>query len=237
MNNRDIVINELNAAGITNKYSVAAILAVIDKESGFKPQSEISYANTDNDCIRSIFSKTKKLSDQDLNSLKSDPVKFFNLVYGPDANKTTKYGNGPSDGYTYRGRGFNQLTFKGNYKKYGDLIKMDLVTSPDLVNDPKVAAKVVAAYFKETFKNNAKLVKSRYGASNINDFKDEKNAVNAFYNANAGFGKDTSRITTQGKTKALKKVSSFLNITPAKGALISLPLILIGALIYYYSKK
>jgi len=28
--NKDIIINELQAAGITNKYSVAAILSIID---------------------------------------------------------------------------------------------------------------------------------------------------------------------------------------------------------------
>jgi hypothetical protein len=33
--NKDIIIAELKAAGITNQYSIAAILAVIDKESGF----------------------------------------------------------------------------------------------------------------------------------------------------------------------------------------------------------
>jgi predicted chitinase len=228
--NKDIIISELKAAGITNQYSIAAILAVIDKESGFKPQTEISYANTSNARIRSIFvDRTKNLTDQQINDLKKDPVKFFNFVYGG------KYGNSATEGYMYRGRGYNQLTYKGNYKYYSDILKLDLVKNPDLVNNPAVAAKVVAAYFKENFKNNASIVKARYGANNINDFKDAKTAVNAFYNANAGFGKDTSKSITEGKTKALKKVNSFIN--PATGLIISLPLIFIGALIFYYLKK
>lgn len=229
--NRDIVINELKAAGITNQYSIAAILAIIDKESGFKPQSEISYATTSNARIKSIFDKTKTLSDSELTNLKKDPVKFFNFVYGG------KYGNSATEGYLYRGRGFNQLTFKANYQKYSKILKLDLVNNPDMVNDPKVAAKVVAAYFNEQFKNNASIVKKRYGANNINDFKDTKTAVNAFYNANAGFGKDTSNVTTPGKTKALKKVDSFFNITPATGLAISLPLLLIGGLLVYYFNR
>jgi predicted chitinase len=228
--NKDIIVNELKAAGITNQYSIAAILAVIDKESGFKPQTEISYANTSNPRIRGIYTdRTGSLSDEQLNTLKKDPVKFFNFVYGG------KYGNSPTEGYTYRGRGFNQLTYKGNYKYYSDLLKLDLVKNPDLVNDPAVAAKIVAAYFKENFKNNAKIVKARYGANNINDFNDARTAVNAFYNANAGFGKDTSKDVTEGKTKALKKVNSFIN--PATGLIISLPIIFIGALIFYYLRK
>jgi predicted chitinase len=230
--NKDIIIAELKAAGITNQYSIAAILAVIDKESGFKPQTEISYKNTANADIRKIplFNKQlKNVSDAELSILKKDEVKFFNKVYNGIG------GNSPTEGFAYRGRGFNQLTSKGNYKKYGEILGLNLVNNPDLVNNPVIAAKVAAAYFVRNFKNNAAIVKARYGANNINDFKDAKTAVNAFYNANAGFRKDTSKIVTTGKTKALKKVSSFLN--PTTGLIISLPLIFIGALIFYYLKK
>jgi predicted chitinase len=228
--NRNIVINELKTAGINNKYSIAAILAVIDKESGFKPQSEKSYSNTSNARIQDIFEKTKTLSDAELTNLKKDPVKFFNFVYGG------RFGNTASEGYLYRGRGFNQLTFKDNYKRYSNLLKIDLVNNPDLVNDPKIAAKIVSLYFIDRFKNNADIVLKRYKAKNINDFNDSKTAVNAFYNANAGFGKDTSKLVTPGKTKALSKVDSFLKIVTT-GAKITLPLLIIGGLLFYYLNK
>ena len=234
MSNRDLVIKALNDAGINNQYSVAAILSIIDKESGFKPQTEISYRNTDNADIRNIplFKKQlANLTDAELTILKKDDIKFFNKVYNNIA------GNGPLDGYNYRGRGFNQLTGKGNYQKYGEILGLNLLNNPDLVNDPKTAARIVAAYFIRNFKNNATIVRNRYGANNINDFKDTTTAVNAFYNANAGFGKDTSKIVTKGKTKALKKVNSYMNITPAKGLIISLPLILISFILFYYIKK
>jgi predicted chitinase len=230
--NKDIVINALKDSGITNQYSIAAILAIIDKESGFKPQTEITYANTDNARIRTIFTeRTASLSDAQINNLKKDPVTFFNFVYGG------KFGNSVTEGFSYRGRGFNQLTGKDNYAYYSKVLDLNLVNNPDLVNDPKVAAKIVAAYFNSAFKNNKTLLAKRYKANNINDFKDTTNAVNAFYNINAGLKKDTSKATTEGKTKALKKVNSFLNITPAKGLIISLPIVLISALLFYYLKK
>ena len=229
--NKDLVLKELQNSGITNKYSVAAVMAIIDKESGFKPQSEKAYSGNTNSYIRSKFEKTKLLNDAALTTLKSSPENFFDYIYG------SRFGNNAKEGYKYRGRGFNQLTFKGNYRKFGEMIKMNLVDNPDLVNDPIVAAKVVAAFFKEAFKNSASIIQKRYGAANINDFKDAKTAVNAFYNANAGFKKDTSNVTTAGKTKALKKVSSFLDITPATGAAIGLPVLLItGLLIYYFNR-
>lgn len=52
-------------------------------------------------------------------------------------------------GKKYRGRGYIQLTHKGNYKKYGDMIDVDLVNNPEKANDPEVAAKILAAYIKE----------------------------------------------------------------------------------------
>ena len=223
---KSILIQEIKNAGITNKYSIAAILSIVAKESGFKPQSEASYATTSNARIKSIFSITRALDDTQLNTLKKDPVKFFNFVYGG------KMGNSSIEGNTYKGRGLNQLTGKNNYRKFGDLLKLDLIKSPDLVNDPVIASKIVALYFKEAFKNNAGTILTRYKAKNINDFKDTTLAVNVFYNANAGFGKDTSKVITQGKTKALSLVDTFLKeiSKPATG----LGIIIVAAVIAIY---
>jgi len=231
--NINIVIQALKDTGITNPVSISAILAVISKESGFIPQSELSYAGTSNARIREIFSKTKTLSDAKLSELKADPVKFFNYVYGG------RYGNdGPIDGYKYRGRGFNQLTFKDNYIYYSKLLNMDLVNNPDLLNRPDIAAKVVAAYMLRQFKLYPELIQTRYGSSGINDFTDTTKAVSVFYNANAGFGKDTSGTMPEGKKIALSRVESiykstvkFLN-SPA-GKVISLGGILLTAGIIY----
>ena len=226
MSVKNTLIQELKNVGITNKYSIAAILSVVAKESNFKPQSESSYANTSNERIRSIFSKTKTLSDAALNTLKANPVNFFNFVY------VGKSGNSATEGFLYRGRGLNQLTGKGNYKKYGDLLKLDLINNPDLVNGPAVASKIVALYFVNQFKDNAATILKRYKAKNINDFKNTTTAVNAFYNANAGYGKDTSNITTTGKTKALNSVDTFLK--ELGKPIITIPLLLIGACIAFY---
>jgi putative chitinase len=204
--NIELVTNELIKAGIANKFAIAAVLAVISKESGFIPQTELSYSKTSNSRIREIFSKTSSLTDQQLNALKANPENFFNYVYGG------KYGNSPNEGYKFRGRGFNQLTFKDNYSAYGKLLGLDLINNPDLVNDPQIAAKITAAYFKKRFQDSKDIVLKRYGAKNINDFNDTTTAVNAFYNANAGFGKDTSKTLTEGKKTALSKVKSIYDI-------------------------
>ena len=51
------------------------------------------------------------------------------------------------DGYKYRGRGYIQLTGKEAYEKIGKILGVNLVSDPDKVNDPSIAAKIVPAFF------------------------------------------------------------------------------------------
>jgi len=145
--------------GITNKYLRVGILCTIAKESNFKPKSEKTYHSTGNSRIYQIWPKLKKLGDAKVEAMKkstspSDGHKkaglgFFDYLYGG------RYGNGPEktgDGSRYRGRGFNQVTFKGTYKKYADLTGIDLVGNPDLLNKPDVAAKVAVAFLANRIK-------------------------------------------------------------------------------------
>ena len=87
-------------------------------------------------------------------------------------------GNGPvssGDGWKYRGRGFNQLTGRANYKKYGNIIGKDLVENPDLVNDTKVAADIAIAF----------ATKGK-PASSFPTFTDKTAAAEFFADVNAG---------------------------------------------------
>jgi hypothetical protein len=49
----------------------------------------------------------------------------------------------------YYGRGFIQLTWLDNYKAYGDALKVDLVKNPNLALNPKIAARILAYFFKK----------------------------------------------------------------------------------------
>jgi hypothetical protein len=55
----------------------------------------------------------------------------------------------PGDGARYHGRGFIQLTGRGNYHKYGQLLEVPLEAEPDLALSPDVASGVLAQYFKD----------------------------------------------------------------------------------------
>ena len=55
----------------------------------------------------------------------------------------------PGDGARYHGRGYIQLTGRGNYRTYGGKLGVPLEDDPDLALDPAVAARVLGLYFKD----------------------------------------------------------------------------------------
>ena len=178
--NISLLISSMTDKGITDPLTQIGILSVISKECNFKPKSEVPYDTTSNSRIKGIFgSRVSSLSDSELDALKSKPEDFFNLVYA------NIIGNGSAssgDGWTYRGRGFNQLTGRSNYKKYGNIIGKDLVGNPDLVNDPKVAADIAIAF----------ATKGK-PASNFPKFTDKTAAAEFFADINAGGGVSSHR--------------------------------------------
>lgn len=71
-------------------------------------------------------------------------------LYNPPGNIATRIGNTqPGDGPRFKGRGFIQLTGRFNYKKFGPVVGADLIVNPDLANDPKTAAELLAAFIKD----------------------------------------------------------------------------------------
>lgn len=53
------------------------------------------------------------------------------------------------DGLKYKGRGLLQITGRSNYKKYGDLIGLDLIESPDLLLNIDNAVHVSCEFWKQ----------------------------------------------------------------------------------------
>lgn len=201
------IIKAAKSSGVTNKYVITAILAIVSKESGFVPRSEASYSGTPGARIAKIFGRRGYTDDQ-WDTIKKDPVKFFDIIYGG------RYGNASNEGYKYRGRGFNQITFKGNYEVYAQETGLNIINDPDLLNTVDAAAKCVIAYFKRNVKKAPADIKSRYNFTDINSFKNLDDATGAIYHANAGWGKSYSEIvadSTGGRKKAFDKSGPLFN--------------------------
>lgn len=163
-NNIKIILDKLKREGITNPITQIGILSTIGKESGFIPQNENSYCNTSDIQIVKIFGKRGRKC----RSLKCDDPKFFDCIYGSESGMSL--GNTePGDGYKYRGRGFNQITGRSNYRSYG------YESNPDSLNKPEGAADAAIKF----------LTKGK--GSSLNDkFKNVDEAIKYFVNVNAG---------------------------------------------------
>ena len=210
-------IDSLKAAmvkgGITNPYSIAALLAIISKESSFYPKRE--NMNYSAPRIKQVWTG---IGSAKAAELANNPQKLANYVYAqkPNGYRSDAYGNvDPTDGYDYRGGGYNQLTWRGSYKKIGNQIGEPLEKKPQLIENPKIASKVVVQFMQNRFKDLIRLghLKEYGGAKDINDFKDLENATMAFYHANTGAAKPVFKIknlkntdTLGGMKKALERV-------------------------------
>lgn len=176
--------------GIKNGNTIAALLAVASKESSFIPQNEnLKYT------AKRIMEVWPKTTPVDAEKWANNPVALANAKYGG------KFGNGPNEGFAYRGRGFNQITFKARYKQLGDFLKIDLVKDPDLLNNPLIAAKAFIAYY---------LIELKRNKIDPNAFKTKQIALDTIYQANAGkIGKPISD-TTGGYAKAASRYDDLI---------------------------
>lgn len=212
--NANAIVVQAKAKGITNPYSLAALLSIVGKESGFHLKAEGSYRGTDNARIRKIFGdRLAGYNDAALTALKQNDIAFFDAVYGYKTAVGRQNGNTmPGDGWKYRGHGYNQTTFKNTLAKIGKQIGANLVDHPELAETTDVGAKMVVQYFLNTFDTGKKLGKlALYNSTGINDFKNFNDSLNAFYHANAGWGKTKAAIE-QDPTGGLAKARSMVSI-------------------------
>src|SRR5262245_14671662 len=88
----------------------------------------------------------------------SGELKYMEEIWGPTAQQkkyeppsdvARRLGNTQrGDGFRYRGRGPIQVTGRANYKKYGDLLGVDLVGNPDLAATPQYAFSTAGLFWK-----------------------------------------------------------------------------------------
>lgn len=200
------LMGQMISAGIVNQYTQAAILSVVYKESSFIPKNEnLNYSEKR---ILEVWPATPLQAAKDS---ANNPEKLGNLKYGG------KYGNSPTEGYKFRGRGYNQITFKSAYEKYSNLIKVDLIADPDKLNTPTYAGQVAISFFRNGLPQLGSTLTNYYNnaSHDINAFNTLEDAVGAIYHVNAGAGSKMEKIlldTTGGRKKAFSVSEFFLDV-------------------------
>jgi putative chitinase len=148
------ITNAMNRFQINTPIRQAAFLAQVGYESGGFPLPPI--AESFNYSVARLPRVFRELSPEQCLALGRQPgetsvpqarqQQLANLVY------ENRYGNGPAssgNGWTYRGSGLIQITFRDNFNAAGQALGIDLDTYPDLVrNDPGTAALVAAWYWQ-----------------------------------------------------------------------------------------
>jgi len=106
------------------------------------------------------------------------PLREMQSIWNTDRKPFDKYegrkdlGNvQPGDGARFPGRGFVQLTGRANYRTYGQRIYQPLEDQPDLANEPKIAAQILAMFIADR----AEKIDTALRAS---DFASARRAVN-----------------------------------------------------------
>lgn len=209
--NVDILISECKSQGITNKYLIAGILATVAKESGFKPQNE--NLNYSEEALKKTFGSYFGPGKANPSEFAKKPEKIANYIYGNTIKNGEiipgRFGNTePGDGWKFRGRGFNQITFKGNYKLYQDIIP-DILDNPDLLNNVPDAAKAAVRFYVRIFKNDDKKIKNSYNKSAY-DMSDWNEALLLIINATAGIGNEKTNAKVKKEYDKAKLSHQFL---------------------------
>lgn len=155
-----------------SKYQKAYILATVWHETGakFHPITENLYYKTPErlKAVWPVRFRNLKEAEKYTNS----PRELGNYVYGG------KLGNNYlADGYTYRGRGYVQITGKVNYQKFAVLLDKDLVRDPELANDPDIAYTVLIRGIMEGLFTGRKL--KDYVSGNKVDYVNARSVINA----------------------------------------------------------
>ena len=112
---------------ITNTLRLAHFLAQCGHESGgFRAvQENLNYSA---DGLNKIFPKYFKNAGRDAAQFARNPEKIANVVY---ANRMANGDTASGDGWRFRGRGYIQLTGKGNYTKFDKMVTERMIKIED----------------------------------------------------------------------------------------------------------
>jgi len=145
----DIMVKALNAAAIKDATQRAMIWGQCAHESQnfTKLVEDVNYSKKGLLTSWSKYFVDDPASPYDTSKFLGKPDLILNRVYAGKVGNSKDETVG--DGYKYRGRGFIQLTGKGNYVAASKAVGLDLVNNPDAASQAAIAAKLVIWYFRE----------------------------------------------------------------------------------------
>jgi predicted chitinase len=155
MDGRALAAAAFVKSGYFDYDEMRQLMGQLEGESRFHPKSEdLRYSpGRFSEVFRVPLEKATEI-------VRQGPEAIANFAYA------SKNGNKePGDGYRYRGRGYVQLTGRANYQEMGNAIGVDLVSNPELANEPYLAARIAAEYYRTKRDKYGKDLRSAAGAT------------------------------------------------------------------------
>jgi predicted chitinase len=162
---------------VTDVGQIAYILATAEHESRFGAYDLRDFPRHNWMEEDPGFSPPKYVTPQQFRVDLADYIRrskaYFNEKYNGHLGN-----QGVDDGYKYRGRGYVQLTGRGNYARVGSRLRppVDLVKNPEKVLQPELAARIIVQGMKEGLYAGPKL--SDYIKGEKRDFVGARAIVN-----------------------------------------------------------
>ncbi len=138
-----ILVSTLAQHEINTPLRVAHFMAQIGNETGGL-QALVENLNYSADRLRQVW-PSRFPDDATAQQYAHQPERLANFVY---ANRLGNGDTASGDGWRYRGRGYIQLTGRGNYRTYGAAAGIDAEADPDIVADPVSGFVFACAYWK-----------------------------------------------------------------------------------------
>lgn len=166
--------------GLTHPNAIASLLGIAGGETRWKTVEENFNYTADRllEVFPGVFKGDKELAQK----WAGNPGgQFPEFIYGYQTAKGKGLGNVlPGDGAKFIGRGYIQITGRGNYQVYKDLTGHDLINNPKLLNNPQIAAEVSVKYMLRRCKVNPsdpgyfEAAMRAVGANNVSNVKARK---------------------------------------------------------------
>jgi|TARA_R110000822_G_scaffold47109_3_gene125127 predicted chitinase len=163
-------IELFNRTGGETKFdnSLKQVLKFMQNDTNLNNEKEVAYflatAKSESDYSLQRWEADYLCGEKGI-AYKGKPCKKALDYYRSDNGKSNYFKKGvDKNGMAYFGRGLIQLTHNYNYKRYGDLIGVDLVNNGDLALVPQNSYKVASEFLnRKTFKlvNKGDLTKAR----------------------------------------------------------------------------
>ena len=137
--------NALNEFSITAITDIAMFISQVGHESGGFRQVVESLNYSPAALLKTYGKRITPQQAQFFGRTDSHPAQqdvIANIVYA------SRMGNkNPGDGWKYRGRGLIQITGAENYRLCGEALKLDLIQSPELLEEYNHAARSAAWFY------------------------------------------------------------------------------------------